>query len=230
MDAASPTPAPVTPELTARLAESELSLSKMRIAQLEERLLRIAKYGPRGENLSAAQLAMFDQEISATLDEVAAEAARGEVPATPAKPRKTRERHPRRQTLPADLPRVVNLIARQTAQCVCGQCGAETAVIGYEESERLDVEPAKFFVTVTRREKRACRQCKQGGVATAKVAPQIVEKGLASNRVVINAVVSQYCDHIPLYRLCAMLAREAGVEISRATIDGWVMRVGDAGG
>jgi len=79
---------------------------------------------------------------------------------------------------------------------------------------------------VTRREKRACRNCKQGGVATAPVAPEIVEKGLASNRVVINAVVSKYCDHLPLYRQCVMLARDAGVDISRVTMDGWVMRVG----
>mgnify|MGYP003346208701 CR=1 FL=1 len=64
----------------------------------------------------------------------------------------------------------------------CGKCGAETAVIGYEESERLDVEPAKFFVTVTRREKRACRSCKQSGVATAPVAAEIVEKGLEIGR------------------------------------------------
>ena len=238
MDSTSPTPSPVTPEIAAllarleesdrraRTAEIELSLSKMRIVQLEERLrlLRIAKYGPRGENLSAAQLALFDEEISATLDEVAAEAARGPLPEAPAKPRKRRKAHPGRQTLPADLPRVVNVVACATAPC--GHCGAETAVIGYEESERLDVEPEKFFVSVTRREKRACRNCKQGGVATAPVEAAIVEKGLASNRVVINAVVSKYCDHLPLYRQCVMLARDAGVEISRGTMDGWVMRVG----
>jgi transposase len=240
MDSPSPTPTPVTPEIAAlmarldeserraRMAESELSLSKMRIVQLEERLrlLRIAKYGPRSESLSAAQLALFEEEISATQDEVAAEAARGALPEAPAKARKTAKPHPGRQTLPADLPRVVNVIVCPPAQCTCGKCGAETAVIGYEESERLDVEPAKFFVTVTRREKRACRNCKQGGVATAPVAAEIVEKGLASNRVVINAVVSKYCDHLPLYRQCVMLARDAGVEISRVTMDGWVMRVG----
>jgi transposase len=240
MDSTSPTPSPVTPEIAAllarleesdrraRTAEIELSLSKMRIVQLEERLrlLRIAKYGPRGESLSAAQLALFDEEISATLDEVAAEAARGPLPEAPAKPRNRRKAHPGRQTLPADLPRVVNVVACATAQCTCGHCGAETAVIGYEESERLDVEPEKFFVSVTRREKRACRNCKQGGVATAPVEAAIVEKGLASNRVVINAVVSKYCDHLPLYRQCVMLARDAGVEISRGTMDGWVMRVG----
>ena len=43
---------------------------------------------------------------------------------------------------------------------------------------------------------------------------------------VINAVASKYCDHLPLYRQSAMLARDAGVEISRGTMDGWVMRVG----
>ena len=61
----------------------------------------------------------------------------------------------------------------------------------------------------------------------AELAPRIVEKGLASDRVVIETVVSKYCDHVPLYRQEAMLEREAGVEISRATLDGWVMRVGE---
>lgn len=114
-------------ERRARLTENELLLSKMRIVQLEERLrlLRIAKYGPRGENLSAAQLALFEQEISATLDEVTAEAARGAVPETPAtQQRKNRKQHPGRQTLPADLPRVVNVVACAPAQCTCGKCGA----------------------------------------------------------------------------------------------------------
>ena len=44
---------------------------------------------------------------------------------------------------------------------------------------------------------------------------------------VIGTVVAKYCDHLPLYRQQAILEREAGVEISRATLDGWVMRVGE---
>jgi hypothetical protein len=59
------------------------------------------------------------------------------------------------------------------------------------------------------------------------VSPRIVEKGLASDRVIIETVVAKYGDHLPLYRQEAMLEREAGVEISRATLDGWVMRVGE---
>jgi hypothetical protein len=59
------------------------------------------------------------------------------------------------------------------------------------------------------------------------LAPRIVEKGLASDRVVVETVVARYCDHLPLYRQERILEREAGVEISRATLDGWVMRVGE---
>jgi transposase len=44
---------------------------------------------------------------------------------------------------------------------------------------------------------------------------------------VIDAVVSKYCDHLPLYRQAVILEREAGLEIGRATLDGWVMRVGE---
>lgn len=34
--------------------------------------------------------------------------------------------------------------------------------------------------------------------------------------------------YLPLYRQSAMLEREAGVLISRATMDGWVMGVGES--
>jgi transposase len=100
------------------------------------------------------------------------------------------------------------------------------AVIGYDQSEQLDVEPAKYFVLVTKREKRACQHCGEGGVAAAPVPERIVEKGLVSDRVVVDTVVAKYSDHLPLYRQSAILERETGLEISRATMDGWVMQVG----
>jgi transposase len=84
-----------------------------------------------------------------------------------------------------------------------------------------------YFVRVTKREKRACRGCEQGTVTMGPLEPRLVEKGLASDAVVINAVIFKYCDHLPLYRQAAMLERETGLEIGRATLDGWVMRVGE---
>jgi transposase len=135
----------------------------------------------------------------------------------------TRKPHPGRKPLPQDLPRVTDII--RCKEHTCTSCGEETAVIGYDESEQLDVEPARYFVRVTRREKRACRHCST--VTAAPLAERIVEKGLASDAVVINTIVAKYCDHLPLYRQAVMLEREAGVEIGRATLDGWVMRVGE---
>ena len=43
-------------------------------------------------------------------------------------------------------------------------------VIGYEESSQLDVEPAKYLVLVTKREKRACRSCDELGVVSGATA------------------------------------------------------------
>jgi hypothetical protein len=40
-------------------------------------------------------------------------------------------------------------------------------VIGYEKSEQLDVKPAEYFVVVTKREKRACKDSEEQGVQSA---------------------------------------------------------------
>jgi transposase len=64
-------------------------------------------------------------------------------------------------------------------------------------------------------------------VVAAPLPTRIIDKSLVSDRVVIDTVVAKYSDHLPLYRQSAILEREAGLEISRATLDGWVMRVGE---
>jgi transposase len=68
-------------------------------------------------------------------------------------------------------------------------------VIGYETSEQLDVTPAQYFVVVTKREKRACKGCAEQGVACAPAPVRIIEKGLASDRVVIDTKVSKYAEY-----------------------------------
>jgi transposase len=211
----------------------ELEWAHMKIRVLEERLRlqRIAKYGPKSEKLSDAQLELLESEPGVSAAEVEAESEREPLPDAAAtaesesKRGKTR-RHPGRQQLPAHLPRIEHVIGCTPEQCVCWQCGKQNVVIGYEQSEQLDVEPARYFVVVTKREKRACADCAQG-VSTAAAPERIVEKGLVSDRVVVDAVVAKYSDHLPLYRQSVMLERETGISISRATMDGWVMRAGE---
>ena len=209
--------------------EKQLAWAQLKIQVLEERLRlqRIAKYGPASEKLSNAQLELLEFEPGVSDVEVQAESERGQLSeSTPAND-KPRRKHPGRQELPAGLPRVEQVIACTPEQCVCKACGQPAEVIGYDQSEQLDVEPAKYFVKVIRREKRACKHCRQGGVAAAAMPARIIEKSLVSDRVVIDTVVAKYSDHLPLYRQSAMLEREAGIELSRATLDGWVMRVGE---
>jgi transposase len=129
--------------------------------------------------------------------------------------------------MPPNLPRVERVLPCTPEQRVCKRCGKETVVIGYEESSQLDVEPAEYFVLVTKREKRACRSCEELGVVAAPLPPRIIEKCLASNRIVVDTVVSKYCNHTPLYRQSMILERDIGLEISRATLDGWVLKVGE---
>jgi transposase len=192
------------------------------IRLLEERLRkqRIGFLGPSSETLSDLQLELLiEEEPGTTREEVEAESRREPIRTAP--PRK-RQPHPGRKPLPESLPRVEEVIA---CQANCTHCGGETRVIGYDSSEVLDHEPAKWFVRVIKREKRSCGKC--SGVQMPELAPRIVDKGLASDRVVVETVVAKYCDHLPLYRQEAILEREAGVEISRATLDGWVMRMGE---
>ncbi len=237
------TPLPLDPELLGQLLEKlpaevieqltnnwqkqaeALARSEKENRLLREllRLMRVEKYGPASERLSDEQLELLDQEPGVSEEEVRAESERAQLQL----PLRRSRQRPARQSLPAELPRIEQLIACEPQECVCGNCGRETVVIGYESAEQLDLEPAKYFVRVTKREKRACPHCPEQGVGCAPLPARIIEKSLASDRFIIETIVNKYADYVPLYRQSAILERDSGVELSRATLCGWVMRVGE---
>lgn len=225
-------------QLEAQLGDKdkELEYAKLKIEALEQRLrqILIKKYGAASEKLSSAQLELLELEPGVSSEEVQAESEREAVAAPPATAEAqtvsasgNRQKHPGRQSLPAHLARVEKIVACTPGQSQCCGCGEQTVVIGYEVSEQLDVEPLKYFVQVTKREKRACKQCEEQGVATAPVPARIIEKSLVSDQIVIDTIVRKYCDSLPLYRQSVMLKRDTDLEISRSTMDGWVMQVGE---
>lgn len=218
-------PAALLDAVTYKLRQLEYAEQKVQLLEQRLRLQRLKKYGPGSEKLSNLQLELLEQEPGVSQAEVQAEGERDK-PATRSASRAKRS-HPGRQSLPASLPRVERAIACTPEQCTCSQCQKPTATIGYDESEHLELEPAKYFVVLTRREKRACSHCGEAGVMAAPLQPRIVDKGLVSDRIVIDTLIGKYSDYLPLYRQSAMLERDAGVEISRSTMDGWVMRVGE---
>jgi transposase len=97
--------------------ERQLHWAQLKIQVLEERLRRqrIRKYGPASEKLSDAQLALLELEPGVSAAEVQAESEREPLPARP----RPQRRHPGRQELPADLPRVEQRIPCAPEQCTC---------------------------------------------------------------------------------------------------------------
>jgi len=214
--------APADLELIAQL-KNKLQYAELRIRVLQERLrlMRIEMYGAGGERLSHAQMELF--ELEPVVSEMIEQAEIEHAPAH--RSTKKSVKHPGRQE--PNLPRIERVLPCTPDQHVCKRCGKETVVIGYEESSQLDVEPARYFVLVTKREKRVCRSCGDLGVVSAPLPPRIIEKCLASNRIVIDTVVGKYCNHTPLHRQSMILERDLGLELSRATLDGWVLKVGE---
>jgi transposase len=215
-----------------------LERAEWKIRSLEERLRleRIARYGNRSEKLSDLQLTLLDLEPGVSSEEVATESERESIATPPVQAQgstekkpanKSRRKHPGRQGLPAHLERVEQIVACTAEQCICGQCGHQTTVIGYEETEVLDVKPAEYVVRVVKREKRVCQDCAAQGVQTASAPERIVPKSIFSDNVIIDLVVNKYADSLPLYRQQAMLKRDAGLEVALSTINDAVLRVGE---
>ncbi len=61
----------------------------------------------------------------------------------------------------------------------------------------------------------------------APLPARIIDKSLVSDRVIVDTIVGKYADHNPLYRQSGILLRDAGLDISRATMCGWVMTIGE---
>ncbi len=178
--------------------------------------LRRIRYGVKSETMSAEQRHLFEDDI---VQDIAAVESELKLPATPASPR-TRAG---RQTLPEHLARVE--VRHEPESCTCAICQSELIKIGEDVSEQLDIEPARFFVIRHIRPQYACRQCET--VTAAPVAPAVIDGSLAAPGLLAWVATSKYLDHLPLYRLEQIAARQQ-VSLSRSTMSEWIGRVGFA--
>ncbi len=128
-----------------------------------------------------------------------------------------------RQPLPSHLPRIEH--RHEPESCTCGQCGRDLIQIGEDVTEQLDVEPARFFVHRHIRPQYACRSCET--VTAAPIPPAVIDGGMAAVGLLSWVMISKFQDHLPLYRLEQIAARD-GVALSRSTLADWVGRLGVA--
>jgi len=190
-----------------------LRASNQRLEHLVAELKQLV-HGKKSEKLTEdeRQLAFEDLEIAVAEVEEQQDAS---MPAgTPA--RKPARRN--RGNLPADLPRIEQVIEPETLDCPCG-CGTMHR-IGEDRTERLDIVPAQVRVIVTVRPKYACRAC-TNGVSQAPAPAHLIEGGLPTEGAIAHVLVCKFSDHLPLYRLSQILAR-SGIDIQRSTLADWV--------
>jgi transposase len=176
--------------------------------------LRRRQFGRKSEQLTDEQLQLAFEEIEATLAENAAEAGK-QSPAL--RDQQKKRRRAGRGRLPAQLPRIEQVLAPEATACPC--CQGPLVEIGVDAAERLDVIPAQFRVIVTKRPKLACRAC-PGVVLQAAAPARLIEGGMPTEATVAHVLVARYADHLPLYRQAQILARQ-GIEIGRAILADW---------
>lgn len=177
-----------------------------------EQLLR-QRYGRKGEKADPGQLLLFAPGVA----EVAVPAP-GPTPAAPGG--KAAGRPTGRKPLPRSLPRRRVLHDVAPEHRACPECGAERQRIGEETREQLEYIPASLVVLEHVRPKYACRAC-AAHVVVAPRLPEPIEKGLPGTGLLAHVITSKFADHLPLYRLEGIFARQ-GVDLSRSTTCGWM--------
>src|SRR5207244_11599350 len=186
-----------------------------------DRLLR-RRYGPRAERFDPNQPLLF-----ADLNTPADATPTAPAPAPPAaeEDQRTKRKGHGRKQLPPHLRRGRIDYTLTEAERICPCCGKLRHEIGTDVTEQLDYQPASLFVIEHVQHAYACAAC-QGEVSRADKLPQPIPKGLPGPGLLAYVVVSKHADHLPLYRLEHIFARQ-GVELTRSTLGGWLAQVAD---
>jgi transposase len=178
----------------------------------EMAVLKRLKFAARSEAFNAEQKSLLEEAVDADLEALSRELARER----PAAPSAAAKEQPKRQTLPASLPR--REIRHEPEATVCG-CGCAMKRIGEDVAEKLDYVPGVFTVERHIRGKWVCAQCET--LVQAPVPAHVIDKGLPTTGLLAQVLVAKYADHLPLYRQEAIFER-AGMNLSRSTLAQWV--------
>ena len=222
----------------ALLAQRDQSLQTLQednaLLQHRLNLLLRASYGPRAERFDPRQLLLFGLRvppIEPTIGEVSTAdpsdlpvADTGTAPAP-----RNRKPHGRRK-LPDHLPRIRIEHDLEESERSCPCCCQVRHKIGEEITNQLEYIPSNLVVLQHARLKYACKNCNSGscpkcdGQAHIDIADkphQPIERGLAGPGLLAYVITSKLADHLPLYRIQQIFARQQ-VDLSRSTLCGWM--------
>ena len=201
-----------------RAARAESAFKQAVIEKLthENAILKRLKFAAQSEKFNPEQKSLLDETLDTDLAAVAAEIDQLQ----PTGKAAGQKEAPRRQALPANLPR--REVRHEPENTVC-TCGEPMKRIGEDVAEKLDYQPGVFTVERHIRGKWACRCCER--LVQAPVAPHVIDKGLPATGLLAQVLVAKYLDHLPLYRQESIFER-AGHPLARSTLAQWVGECG----
>jgi transposase len=147
----------------------------------ENALLKRMKFAAQSERHNAEQRNLLEDEIDADLAAVAKEIEQLEAPATAPKDKQ----QPKRQALPANLPR--REIRHEPESTLC-RCGCQMKRIGEDVAEKLDYVPGVFSVERHVRGKWTCAQCET--ITQAPVPAHVIDKGITAQKNILESCVA----------------------------------------
>lgn len=206
--------------LQSNQAEIQNKDNKIQALTYELAYLRRTRYGVKSEAFSQLQQDLFadtwNEDVSAVeaqLDELS--------DSQPGKDKTPRRPRAGRQPLPDHLPRIE--FCHEPDACQCARCGSELIKIREDITEQLDVTPAVFTVHRHVRPQYACKHCET--ITAAPIPAAVIDGGMATVGLLAWVLVNKYVDHLPLYRIEQIAARQQ-VNLSRSTLADWVGKLG----
>jgi transposase len=195
--------------------QSEIHNKDILIEKLKAQLsgMQRHRFGQSSEKQNQIEMALENIEIAAMAAQAQPDSGAGSEALSPDK-----KKQPKRKPLPDHLPRFDDVIAPDVECCKsCG--GTKLRPLSESVTEELEFIPARFVVRRIIRPKLSCRDCET--IHQAPMPTRPIERGLPSAALLAYVFVSKYLDHIPLYRLSEICARE-NIDLHRSTLCGWV--------
>jgi transposase len=203
---------PQDPAELRQAAINLVALVKSQALQIEKLKHELAghrrhRFGSTSETLDQLELRLEEDEIAAAADRPAPNDGTAEPRAKP-----------KRKPLPADLPRLEEVLSPGDA---CGRCGGALKTLGQDVTEELEYVPGRFIVNRIERPRMACSCCE--AICQAPLPSRPIERGRPGPGLLTHVLVSKYGDHLPLYRQSQIFARN-GIDLDRSTLADWAGR------
>ncbi|HYI84685.1 MAG TPA: IS66 family transposase, partial [Acetobacteraceae bacterium] len=207
--------------LARREAEARASGAEAMVAHLKLLIAKLKrdKFGASSERgrklLDQLELELGELVAAAGEDAAKAEGAAGK-DASGARPDAPPRGQPVRAPLPAHLPRE-RVVIPIPAACPC--CGGKLSKLGEDTTETLEIEPIRWKVVQTVRERFSCRSCETITQPPAPFHP--IARGRAGPNLLAMILEAKFGQHLPLNRQSEAYAFQ-DIKLSVSTLADWV--------